>query len=108
MTSLLTSVLEMLCMSGNVLSGIIAFNIWRIKEKTLFHKMFMVYFTFDSVIGAIDPYFLFKIFRERSGFLLLYYCDIYTKIFWAIPSAYLYFFVKLRVRVNFKVGVVMG
>ena len=70
MTSLLTSALEMLCLSGNVLSGIMAFNIWRIQEKTLFHKMFMVYFTFDCVIGAIDPYLLFKLFRERSGFLL--------------------------------------
>ena len=71
MTSLLTSGLEMLCLSGNVLSGVIAFNIWRIKEKPLFHKMFMVYFIFDCVIGSIDPYFLFKIFRERSGVLLL-------------------------------------
>ena len=87
-------------MSGNVLSGIIAFNIWRIKEKTLFHKMFMVYFTFDCVIGAIDPYFLFKIFRERSGFLLLYYCDIYTKVFWTIPTTYISFLLDMMVNSN--------
>ena len=65
MTSLLTSVLEMLCLSGNVLSGIIAFNVWRIQEKTFINKMFFVYFAIDCVIGATDPYFLFKLFRER-------------------------------------------
>ena len=69
MTSLLTSVLEMLCMSGNVLSGIIAFNVWRIQEKTFINKMFFLYFAIDCVIGATDPYFLFKLIRERSVLL---------------------------------------
>ena len=69
MTSLLTSVLEMLCLSGNVLSGIIAFNVWRIQEKSFINRMFFLYFLIDCVIGATDPYFLFKIFRERSVLL---------------------------------------
>ena len=69
MTSLLTSVLEMLCMSGNVLSGIIAFNVWRIQEKSFINRMFFLYFAIDCVIGATDPYFLFKLFRERSVLL---------------------------------------
>ena len=62
--------LEMLCLSGNVLSGIIAFYIGSIQEKTLINKMFLVYFAIDCVIGATDPYFLFKLFRERSVMLL--------------------------------------
>ena len=69
MTSLLSSVLEMLCLSGNVLSGIIAFNVWRIQEKSFINRMFFLYFLIDCVIGATDPYFLFKIFRERSVLL---------------------------------------
>ena len=72
MTSLLTSVLEMLCLSGNVLSGIIAFNVWRIQEKSFINKMFFVYFAIDCVIGATDPYFLFKLFRER----LVLFCQV--------------------------------
>ena len=70
MTSLLIYVLETLCLSGNVLSGIIAFNVWRIQEKTLINKMFLVYFAIDCVIGATDPYFLFKLFRERLVLIL--------------------------------------
>ena len=70
MTYLLIYVLEILCLSGNVLSGIVAFNVWRIEEKTYINKMFFVYFAIDCVIGATDPYFLFKLFRERLGLIL--------------------------------------
>ena len=70
MTSVMIYVLEKLCLSGNVLSGIIAFIIWRIPEKTLINKMFLVYFAIDCVIGASDPYFLFKLFRESLGLII--------------------------------------
>ena len=66
MTPLLIYALEMLCYSGNILSGIIALNIWRIQEKTLFNKMFMVYFAIDCLVGVTDPYYLFKLYKERS------------------------------------------
>ena len=66
MTYVILYVLEKLCLFGNVLSGIIAFNIWRIPEKSLINKMFLVYFAIDCVIGASDPFFLFKLFRERA------------------------------------------
>lgn len=65
MKSVIIFTLEMLCYSGNIMSGIIASKIWRIQEKTLINKMFMVYFVIDCSIGAIDPYFLFKLFKER-------------------------------------------
>ena len=67
MASILIYALEMLCYSGNILSGIIALNIWRIQETTLINKMFMVYFAIDCWIGNIDPFFLFKLYKERSG-----------------------------------------
>ena len=67
MTYVKLYVLEKLCLFGNVFSGIIAFNIWRIPEKSLINKMFLVYFALDCVIGASDPFFLFKLFRERLG-----------------------------------------
>ena len=69
MTTVLIYALEMLCYSGNILSGIIALNIFRIQEKTLFNKMFMVYFAIDCLIGVTDPYYLFKLFKERPGVL---------------------------------------
>ena len=72
MTSVLIRALELLCYSGNILSGIIALNIWRIQEKTLFNKMFMVYFAIDCLIGVTDPYYLFKLYKERSGILLIF------------------------------------
>ena len=71
MASILIYAMELLCYSGNILSGIIALNIWRIQEKTLFNKVFMVYFAIDCSIGIIDPYFLFKLYKERSGVLLI-------------------------------------
>ena len=60
--------LELLCYSGNFLSGIIARNIYRMEHKTKINKMFLGYFLIDCVIGLIHPFFLFKLFRERSEF----------------------------------------
>ena len=57
--------LELLCYSGNFLSGMIARNILRMKQKTLINKMFLGYFSIDCVIGFINPFFLFKLYQER-------------------------------------------
>ena len=65
MTTALVYSLEMLCYSGNILSGIIAFNIWRMQEKTHINRLFLVYFAIDCLIGILEPYFLFKIEKER-------------------------------------------
>ena len=71
MATILIYALEMLCYSGNILSGIIAWNIWRIQEKTPINKVFMVYFAIDCLVGVTDPYYLFKLYKERSGVLLI-------------------------------------
>ena len=73
MASILVYALEMLCYSGNFLSGIIAWNIWRIQETTLINKVFMVYFAIDCLIGNIDPFYLFKLYKERSGVHEIYW-----------------------------------
>ena len=65
MTTALVYWLEMLCYSGNILSGIIAYNIWNMKEKTHINKCFLVYFAIDCSIGIVEPYFLFKVQKER-------------------------------------------
>ena len=65
MASILIYALEMLCYSGNILSGIIAWNIWVVQDKTQINILFMVYFAIDCSIGSIDPYFLFKLYKER-------------------------------------------
>ena len=57
--------LELLCYSGNMLSGMIARNIYRMPHKTLINKMFLGYFSIDCVIGIINPLFLIKLLKER-------------------------------------------
>ena len=57
--------LQFLCYSGNFLSGMIARNIYRMQQRTLFNKMFLIYFSIDCLIGMIHPNFLFQLFRER-------------------------------------------
>ena len=69
--------LELLCYSGNMLSGMIARNIYRMPHKTLINKMFLGYFSIDCVIGIINPFFLFKLFRERLGLhVIMSFIDI--------------------------------
>ena len=69
--------LELLCYLGNVLSGMIARNIYRMPHKTLINKMFLGYFSIDCVIGIINPFFLFKLFRERLGLhVIMSFIDI--------------------------------
>ena len=65
MTTALVYWLEMLCYTGNILSGIIAYNIWNMQEKTHINKFFLVYFAIDCSIGIVEPYFLFKVQKER-------------------------------------------
>ena len=69
MTTAFIYSLEMLCYSGNIMSGMIAFKIWRMQEKTYINRMFLVYFAIDCLIGILEPYFLFKIEKERLALL---------------------------------------
>ena len=68
--------LELLCYLGNVLSGMIARNIYRMEHKTLINKMFLGYFSLDCVIGIINPLFLFKLLQKRfdKTFLFIMFC----------------------------------
>ncbi len=72
MTTALVYWLEMLCYSGNILSGIIAYNIWNMQEKTHINKIFLVYFAIDCSIGIVEPYFLFKVQKQRLDLHLSY------------------------------------
>ena len=76
MTTALVYSLEMLCYSGNILSGIIAFNIWRMQEKTHINRLFLVYFAIDCLIGILEPYFLFKIEKERLALSKAWLCCV--------------------------------
>ena len=71
MTAALVYWLEILCYSGNILSGIIAYNIWNMQEKTHINKIFLVYFAIDCSIGIMEPYFLFKVQKERLDLTLI-------------------------------------
>ena len=72
MTTALVYWLEILCYSGNILSGIIAYNIWNMQEKTHINKIFLVYFAIDCSIGIVEPYFLFKVQKQRLDLHLSY------------------------------------
>ena len=72
MTPALVYWLEMLCYSGNILPGIIAYNIWNMQEKTHINKIFLVYFAIDCSIGIVEPYFLFKVQKQRLDLHLSY------------------------------------
>ena len=72
--------LELLCYSGNFLSGMIARNILRMKQKTLINKMFLGYFSIDCVIGFINPFFLFKLYQERLDETCIVKLSTQTKV----------------------------
>ena len=61
----LERVSEFGCYSGASLSGILAWRLFKMENKTFFNKMFLVYFSLDFVLGMVETFFLFKLCRER-------------------------------------------
>ena len=50
---------------GLALSAVIAWRLARMENLSFFNKMFVGYFGLDFVIGGLETYFLFKLYRER-------------------------------------------
>ena len=65
----LERVSEFGCYSGASLSGILAWRLFKMENKTFFNKMFLVYFSLDFVLGMVETFFLFKLYRERYEFI---------------------------------------
>ena len=61
----LVRVSEALCYCGLVLSAVIAWRLARVENLSFFNRMFVGYFGLDFIIGGLETYFLFKLYRER-------------------------------------------
>ena len=55
----------MLCYWGLALSAVIAWRLARMENLSFFNKMFVGFFGLDFVVGGLETYFLFKLYRER-------------------------------------------
>ena len=43
----------------------LAWKLWRMESLTYFNKLCLLYFFLDSILGTLETYFLFKLYRER-------------------------------------------
>ena len=58
------------CYASCVISLIIAYKLlkmakWNVNNLNFINMMLFFYYTFDSITGTIEVYFLFKLYRER-------------------------------------------
>ena len=72
---ILLSLTELVCWCGVALSAMIARRLLQMERPSLtfINGMFLLYFTIDAVMGALETYFSFRLFRERWW---QYYLDI--------------------------------
>ena len=65
---MITDILKVPCYSGSFFSCLIAMNLFKmghIRDLTFLNKMFLIYFTIESVVGWLDGSFLFRLIEER-------------------------------------------
>ena len=63
-----TEILRVPYYSGSFFSCLIAMHLFKmgpIRDLTFLNKMFLIYFTIESVVGLVDGNFLFKLKEER-------------------------------------------
>ena len=68
MTAWVLAVSEYGCYLSSILSALIAFKLLRMdrfSKLTFINQMFLLYFSLDSVLGAHEAYYLFRIFDEQ-------------------------------------------
>ena len=64
---MLTEILKLPCYSGSFFSCLIAIHLLKmgpIRDLTFLNKMFLIYFTIESIIGWGDGIFLFRLREE--------------------------------------------
>ena len=57
--------IDSLCMFGPFSSCIIAYRLFRMEHLNAINKMFLLYFSLDTVLGCVDTYYLLKLKNER-------------------------------------------
>ena len=72
---ILLSLTELGCWCGVALSAMIACRLQQMERSsfTFINGMFLLYFTIDAVMGALETFFSFRLFREKWW---QYYLDI--------------------------------
>ena len=62
---MMKEITQFLTIIGPFSSAIIAFKLFRMKKLNFINKMFLLYFSLDLIIGALEAYFLLKLHNER-------------------------------------------
>ena len=56
---------ELGCYIGAGLSAVIAWKLLRMEILTWTNKMFLLYMTLDVILGSVETYLFFKLYREK-------------------------------------------
>ena len=56
---------ELGCYVGVGLSAVIAWKLLRMENLTWTNKMFLLYMTLDVILGSVETYLFFKLYREK-------------------------------------------
>ena len=56
---------EVGCYVGVGLSAVIAWKLLRMEILTWTNKMFLLYMTLDVILGSVETYLFFKLYREK-------------------------------------------
>ena len=59
------SLTELGCYCGAALSALIARRLLLMDQLTFINRILLLYFTIDAVMGLLETYFSFKLYRER-------------------------------------------
>ena len=79
----LSMLAEVGCYCGPLLSARIAWRLLKLESLTFIIKMYLLYFTIDSIFGLLEAFLLFKLKKNRYSF-------IYQKsnIFFTLPCLF--------------------
>ena len=56
---------ELGCYVGVCLSAVIAWKLLRMEILTWTNKMFLLYMTLDVILGSVETYLFYKLYREK-------------------------------------------
>ena len=60
---------EVGCYCGPLLSARITWRLLKLESLTFIIKMYLLYFTIDSIFGLLEAFFLFKLKNNRYSFI---------------------------------------
>lgn len=82
LNKMLKEILKLPCYSGSLCSCLIAVHLLKmghIRDLTFLNKMFLIYFTIESIIGWGESSFLFRLREERYRWKLCHLLTLNTE-----------------------------